>query len=174
VLIASNDPETDSTSEFTVEGATAFVVVLVADIVLLVVSGRFPMVPRELVRWLGGAVLALVVLLILFVVVLSGLINLIKPATSRYTGKTSKIRAGSLIACGLCALGVGALLGTSVVIGGPVDFTPDVVLLVAAGWVWHGRGRPSRWPAGRHLLAACLALAGATAAVVGVLLLQYA
>ena len=75
------------------------------------------------------------------------------------------------MAVGLAALGLGALLGTSVVIDGPIDFSTDAVLLLAAAWVWR---RPSRWAGGRHLLAAFMATSAITAAVVGVLLLQRA
>jgi hypothetical protein len=174
VLIETNDAHSSGRTEFTIEGSVAFLLVIVADIVLLVASSSFAAVPRGIVRWIGGAFLAVALLLTVLFVVLSGLLNLITPASASFEGKTSAISPGSFLAVGVCALGLGVLLGTSVVIDGPVDFAADAALLLAAGWVWRGRARPSRWPAGRHLLAGALTAVAITAAVVGVLLLEHA
>jgi hypothetical protein len=171
VLIETTDAHSSSDTDFTVEGAVVFVVLVIADIVLLALSGRFATVPRELVRWIGGTFLVVAGLLGLLMGVLSGVLNLITPAMANSEGRSSPIPTGSLVAVGVAALGLGALLGTAVVVDGPIDFSVDALLLLAAARVWRRHGR---WSGGRHLLAAFLAGSAVTAAVVGVLLLQHA
>jgi hypothetical protein len=161
-----------TTTDIPVEGSAVFLLVVIADIVLLATSDRFATVPRELVRWIGGAFIALVALCVVMFVVLDGLINLIGPAMASFRGKSVRIPTSSFVSVGVAALGLGALLGTGPVIGGPADFAADAVLLIVARLVWRGHDRPGRWPAGRRLLAAGPAIAGCSGAVIGVLLLQ--
>jgi hypothetical protein len=172
--IETESPDGSSSMDIPVEGSVIFVLVVIADIVLLAICSRFATVPRELVRWIGGAFLALVALWALMFAVIGGLISLIRPGMASLDGRASRIPIKAFVAVAVVAVALGALLGTSAVIGVPAEFAPDALLLVASGWVWRGRGRPARWPAGRHLFSAGLALAGCSGVVIGVLLLQHA
>lgn len=170
--IDSKSADSSSSINLPIEGGILFVLVVIADIVLLVVSGRFAVVPREPVRWLGGAFLAFVALSALIAIALFGAVGLLGAVFSSFDSKARRVPGSGLVAIAVVAAGLGALLGTSVVIDGPVDFAADAALLLGAGWVLRGSGRRST--AGRRVLAGGLAIAGATGAVVGVLLLRYA
>ena len=87
VLIETKDTQSSSDTDFTIEGTAAFAMLVIADIVLLVVSGRFSDLPRELVRWIGGAFLVVAGLFALLLGVLTGLLNCLFPR--RQTSKVS-------------------------------------------------------------------------------------
>jgi hypothetical protein len=172
--VDSKSANSSSSFDLPIEGGVLFLLVVMADIALLAVSGRFTVVPRDLVRWVGGVFLTLVALWTLVAIAFFGAVGVIGAVFSSLDSKPRRIPITGLISVVVVAAGFGVLLGASAVIGGPVDLAPDAALLVGAAWVWRGSGKPHRWLAGRDLLAEGLAIAGATGAVVGVLLLQHA
>jgi hypothetical protein len=153
-----------------IESSVVALLLVVADVVALSLSSRWGAVPRELVRWVGGAYVVLVVLVVVMFAVLGGLVGVVETALSG--GSPRRIPPLSRLSVMVLGVGLGALVGTSVVIWGPGDFASDVVLLAAAVWTW--RAGPGLAPQGgvRRLLAVGLAVAAVTAAVVGVLLLH--
>jgi hypothetical protein len=173
--IDTSDQNSTSHMDLPIEGSIVFGLILVADIVLLALSSHFGTAPRDLIRWLGGAVLAAsIVLGGLYLVFVGGARLFIDALNSIGTAGQRPIRPTARFSVALIGVGIGAIAGTSVVIYGPVDFVAVVVLLWMSARVGLGSRTSGRPRALRHLVAAGLLIAAATAAAVGYLLLNHA
>jgi hypothetical protein len=173
--VETSDESSRSHLDLPIEGGIFFALILIGDIVLLSLSGHFSTAPRELIRWLGGAVLAAsIVLGGLYLVFVGGARLFIDALNSIGTQGQRRIRPSARLSVGLIGVGIGAVAGTSAVIYGPVDFVAVVILLWMAARVGLGNRTSGRPRALRHLVAAGLIIAAATAAAVGYLLLNHA
>jgi hypothetical protein len=173
--VETNDENSRTHLDLPIEGSIVFGLVVIADIVLLAISSHFGTVPRELIRWLGGAILAAAVVLGgLYVLLVGGIKLLVDALNSIGTTRRPWISLSTRLSVGLMGVGLGAIAGTSVVIYGPVDFVAVAVLLWMAARVGLGNRTSGRPRALRHLVAAGLVIAAATAAAVGYLLLNHA
>jgi hypothetical protein len=162
-------------TQLPIEGGILLALILIADIVLLALSSHFSTAPRELIRWLGGAVLAAGVVCIgLYLVVVGGVGLLTEVIDGIASGRRHRISRSTRLSVGIIGVGLGALAGTSVVIYGPVDFVAVAVLLWMAARVGLGNRKSPRPRQLRHLAATGLVIAAATAAAVGYLLLNHA
>jgi hypothetical protein len=173
--IETHRGSSDGSTDVPIEAALGLAILVAADIVLLWLSGRYAVVPRDLIRVIGGAFAVFVAIWVVFFVVAAAIVSLvIEVLTSLDSKRAPHLKPSAQLSAALISVGLGAVIGTSAVIGGPADLVAVVVLLIAAFRVGRG-GRPGgRFTGLRRLGATALVISAVTAGFVGLWLLNHA